>query len=78
MFRLYALKYAELNGRKRSGVFLNADPHEGDIDMAYFIWVAVGEDGRAIVIDTGFTPETAVKRGRVFLEHPRVLIAVEN
>lgn len=75
MFHLYALKYAELNGRRRSGIFLNADPHEGDIDMAYFIWVAVGEDGKAIVIDTGFTPETAVKRGRVFLEHPRELFA---
>jgi glyoxylase-like metal-dependent hydrolase (beta-lactamase superfamily II) len=75
MFRLYALKYAELNGRKRADVFLTADPHEGDIDMAYFIWVAVGEDGRAIVIDTGFTPETATKRGRVFLEHPNDLFA---
>ena len=75
MFRLYALKYAELNGRKRSDVFLGADPHEGDIDMAYYIWVAVGEDGRAIVIDTGFTQETAGRRGRVFLEHPTALFA---
>ncbi|MBP0440071.1 N-acyl homoserine lactonase family protein [Tianweitania sediminis] len=75
MFRLYALKYAELTGRKRSDVFLTADPHDGHIDMAYYIWVAVRDDGEAVVIDTGFTPETAAKRGRVFLEHPTQLFA---
>lgn len=75
MFRLYALKYAELNGRKRSDIFLGGDPHDGSIDMAYYIWVAIGDGGRAVVIDTGFTPQTAAKRGRVFLEHPTDLFA---
>jgi glyoxylase-like metal-dependent hydrolase (beta-lactamase superfamily II) len=75
MFRLYALKYAELNGRDRRDVFLGGDPHEGPIDMAYYIWVAIDEDGTAVAIDTGFTRQTAEKRGRVFLEQPTDLFA---
>ena len=73
-YALYALKYAELNGRKRSDVFLDSDPHEADIDMAYFIWVATGETG-TVVIDTGFTRAVGESRGRVFLEEPVDLLA---
>lgn len=74
-FRLYALKYAELNGRQRSEVFLGKDIHDRAIDMAYYIWVAVPRQGGATVIDTGFTEATARKRGRVFLEQPVDLLA---
>lgn len=75
MFRLYALKYAELNGRDRRDVFLGSDPHDGPIDMAYYIWVAIDQGGTPVVIDTGFTRQTAEKRGRVFTEQPADLFA---
>lgn len=75
IYELYALKYAELNNRKRGEVFLGGDPHDAMVDMAYYIWVAV-RDGNAVVIDTGFTAETAKKRGRVFLEAPERLLAL--
>jgi hypothetical protein len=55
LYELHAIKYGELNARKRSDVFVGGDPHDGRIDMDYFVWVAIGED-RVCVVDTGFGP----------------------
>ena len=71
MYQLHAIKYAELNGRKRTDLFVAGDPHDGRIDMDYFIWVAIHVDRRtAVVVDTGFGPEVAAKRGRSVLRSP--------
>jgi glyoxylase-like metal-dependent hydrolase (beta-lactamase superfamily II) len=69
MYQLHAIKYAELNARKRSNLFVGGDPHDGRIDMDYFIWVAIGTD-RVCVIDTGFSAEVSARRGRRFLRSP--------
>jgi glyoxylase-like metal-dependent hydrolase (beta-lactamase superfamily II) len=69
MYDLHALKYAELKGRKRSDLFIGGDPHDGRIDMDYFVWLAIGTAG-VCVIDTGFSAETAARRGRTLLRSP--------
>ena len=69
MYRLHAIKYGELNARKRSDLFVGGDPHDGRIDMDYYVWVAIGAD-RTCVIDTGFGAEVAERRGRRLLRSP--------
>jgi len=68
MYELHALKYAEMTGRRRSDTFIS-DPHDGPIDIDYFVWLAIGTDGPC-VIDTGFSAETAARRGRSVLRSP--------
>jgi Zn-dependent hydrolases, including glyoxylases len=75
MYELHAVKYAELNARKRSDLFVGGDPHDGSIDMDYFVWVAIGDD-RAYVIDTGFGPEVAAQRGRRYLQSPAESLSI--
>lgn len=67
-YSLYALRYATRDGKRRDH-FLGGDPHEGPMPMDYYIWLAVA-DGRAVVIDVGFTEEVAQKRRRTFLRSP--------
>ena len=69
MYQLHAIKYAELDARKRSDLFVGSDPHDGRIDMDYFVWAAVGAD-RACVVDTGFSAEVGARRGRTWLRSP--------
>src|SRR4051812_30005630 len=52
-YALYAIRYATRDAR-RAEHFIGGDPHDAPMPMDYFSWVAVGEDGRAVVIDTGF------------------------
>src|SRR6476620_1681873 len=75
MYQLHAIKYAELNARKRSDLFVGPDPHDGRIDMDYFVWVAIGVD-RVCVVDTGFSAEVGVRRGRRFLRSPVETLAI--
>ena len=61
-FRVYAVKYAEKDGR-RSEHFLGGDPHDGPMPMDYFVWAVVGSAG-TWVVDTGFTEEDSRQRQR--------------
>jgi glyoxylase-like metal-dependent hydrolase (beta-lactamase superfamily II) len=67
-YDLFAIRYATRAGR-RSDHFIGGDPHDGPMPMDYFVWAAVSAAG-AYVIDTGFTAETAARRGRTFLRCP--------
>jgi glyoxylase-like metal-dependent hydrolase (beta-lactamase superfamily II) len=75
MYELHAIKYGELNARKRSDLFVGGDPHDGRIDMDYFLWVAIGPE-RVCVVDTGFGPEVAARRGRRFIQSPVESLAI--
>jgi glyoxylase-like metal-dependent hydrolase (beta-lactamase superfamily II) len=75
VYELHAIKYADLNGRKRSDLFVGGDPHDGRIDMDYFVWVAVSA-GRAYVVDTGFGPEVAARRGRHYIQSPAESLSI--
>jgi glyoxylase-like metal-dependent hydrolase (beta-lactamase superfamily II) len=75
LYELHAIKYGELNARKRSDVFVGGDPHDGRIDMDYFVWVAIGEDC-VCVVDTGFGPEVAAQRGRRYVQSPAESLSI--
>ncbi|NDW03157.1 N-acyl homoserine lactonase family protein [Jiella pacifica] len=68
-FELFALRYANHGGRKQSDNFIGGDPHENGADLDYYVWVARRSD-RLFVIDTGFGPEAAARRGRTLLRSP--------
>lgn len=68
IYELFAIRYATRDAR-RADHFIGGDPHDGPMPMDYFVWVAIRE-GRAVVIDAGFTEETARKRKRTFLRCP--------
>lgn len=67
-FEVYAIRYATAT-RNRAEVFIGGDPHEGAIQMDYFVWVARNQD-HTIVVDTGFDAQTAGQRGRQLLREP--------
>jgi glyoxylase-like metal-dependent hydrolase (beta-lactamase superfamily II) len=68
-YALYAIRYATREAR-RPDHFIGGDPHDVAMPMDYFTWVAVGGDGRAVVIDTGFDEAMSKKRKRQFLRCP--------
>jgi len=67
-YRIYAIRYASRDAQRRDH-FLMGDPHEGDMPMDYFVWAIVGPD-ETIVVDLGFTEETAIERKRDFYRCP--------
>ena len=67
-YELFAIRYAT-RGAKRSANFLGGDPHDAPMPMDYFVWVARSQE-RTVVIDTGFTAETAQRRKRDYLRDP--------
>ena len=68
-FKLYALRYAHRAAR-RADNFIGGDPHDAPMPLDYFVWLAVAPDGRAILIDTGFTEEVAAQRKREWFRCP--------
>ena len=75
-FELFALKYATHGGRVVADNFLGAgDLHEASSDLDYYVWVARRSD-RAFVIDTGFGPEAADRRGRTLIRRPADAVAL--
>jgi len=67
-YQLFAIRYATRDGR-RADHFIGGDPHDGPMPMDYFVWAVVGA-ARVILVDTGFTAETAARRQRQFLRCP--------
>ena len=68
IYELYAIKYAEREGR-RGEHFYGGDPHDAPMPMDYFVWAAVAPE-QTVVVDCGFTAETAARRGRTILRTP--------
>ncbi|QKV19101.1 N-acyl homoserine lactonase family protein [Oricola thermophila] len=68
-YEVYALKYAERNGRTRADSFLFDDDHASPHAMDYFVWV-IRNDDRTIVVDTGYDEAEAARRGRPVLRAP--------
>lgn len=67
-FEVFAIRYARVN-RRAGENFIGGDPHDGPMDMDYFVWAAVGPE-RTFVVDTGFSVAMAEKRKREFLRCP--------
>lgn len=66
---VYALKYAERNGRTRAESFLDDDHPAAPHGMDYFVWV-LDNGTRQILVDTGYDATEADRRGRPILRDP--------
>jgi glyoxylase-like metal-dependent hydrolase (beta-lactamase superfamily II) len=67
-YQVYAIKYAQL-ARPAAENFVDGDPHDmSPMPLDYYVW-AVRNESRTIIVDTGFGPEMAAKRGRQ-ITHP--------
>ena len=62
-YELYAIRYGH-HPRKAAENFIGGDDHETDMPLDYFVWAIVGDE-RTLVLDTGFDPEVARRRGRI-------------
>ena len=62
-YEIYAVRYGH-HPRKAAENFIGGDDHETDMPLDYFVWAIVGAD-RTFVLDTGFDPEVARRRGRI-------------
>jgi glyoxylase-like metal-dependent hydrolase (beta-lactamase superfamily II) len=67
-YEVFAIRYATREAR-RADHFIGGDPHDGPMPIDYFVWVVAGA-GRVLLVDTGFTEETAARRKRQFLRCP--------
>lgn len=62
IYELYALRYASL-ATSRAHTFLGGAPDDAPLCMAYYVWLARSAE-HCVLIDTGFSAETARRRGR--------------
>jgi glyoxylase-like metal-dependent hydrolase (beta-lactamase superfamily II) len=74
--RVFAIRYAHREA-VRSEHFYDPsppDPHDAPMAMDYFLWLITG-DGGPVVVDAGFRPETAKRRGREVVADPIDVLA---
>ena len=62
-YEIYAVRYGH-HPRKSAENFIGGDDHETDMPLDYFVWAIKGA-GKTYVLDTGFDPEVAKRRGRI-------------
>lgn len=72
-YEVFAIKYATLE-RNAAENFIGGDPHETASNLDYFVWLARSK-ARTLVIDTGFDPEVAKRRGRRMTTPPGETLA---
>lgn len=68
---IYGVRFSTRTESFRGEHFYRGDPHaDGRMPIDYFMWAIVGTDS-TVVLDAGFTKETAEKRGkRPYLQSP--------
>lgn len=68
---VFAIRFAHRDASYRNEHFYrsHSEPHEA-MPISYYVWLVTGY-GRVILVDTGFTPEVAARRGdRAYLQTP--------
>lgn len=68
-YELFAIKYARHDRDAAQNFVGDPDPHEGNMPIDYFVWVAINEN-RTVLIDTGFNATAAAERGRDLFRCP--------
>ena len=63
---VYAVRYGH-HDRPSHENYIGGDPHDILEPLAYFVWVIKGTNG-TFIMDTGFDPAMAAKRGRVIVK----------
>lgn len=67
---IYAIRYATMSSRTPQMNFLQPDPHEtAASDLDYFVWL-IRQNGRNILVDTGFNETAARERSRKLAINP--------
>ena len=66
-YKIYILEYARRTST--TSQMLLGDLHNDPMPMSYFVW-AVTNSEHTVVVDMGFTPESAVKRERELIRTP--------
>lgn len=61
-YEIMAVKYGH-HARRSPQNFLGGDTHDVDMPLDYFVWV-IRSDKRTFILDTGYSEETGIKRGR--------------
>jgi glyoxylase-like metal-dependent hydrolase (beta-lactamase superfamily II) len=75
-YEVLALRYASTapDRPRRENFLPGMDLHDGPMPLDYFVWVIRSAD-RVVVVDTGFGPEAAARRGRILIHDPVDLLA---
>jgi len=73
-WQVFAVKYADRNGRTRKDSFLFDDNHDQPHAMDYFIWVLRRED-EILLVDTGYDEAEGARRGRPVRMNPAEALA---
>ncbi|MGW5643845.1 N-acyl homoserine lactonase family protein [Saccharopolyspora sp. NPDC003752] len=70
-FQVYAIRFAHREASVRGEHFYGHDPCALDAwPISYYVWLAAS-DSHTVLVDAGFTPETAARRGnRDYLQTP--------
>ena len=76
-WQVFALRFAENLGRFRYQHFMGieADPHDAPHPLVFYLWAARRDDGRVVVVDTGFDRARGQARGHDFLLEPEQALA---
>ncbi|MBV7459589.1 MULTISPECIES: N-acyl homoserine lactonase family protein [unclassified Acidovorax] len=74
VYEIYALRYATHEARRSSENYLAHDPHDNKgMPLDFYFWV-IRNGQRTVVVDTGFKPALAHKRGRTYFDEPATLL----
>ena len=68
-YEILALRYGIFDGRRQFQNYIMPDDHAADDPLDFLVFAIRGE-GRTIVMDTGFNPESAKRRGRSLICTP--------
>lgn len=74
IWEIYALKYAERNGRTRADSFMMDPHHDQQHDMDYYVWV-LKNGARSILVDTGYDDAESTRRARPIITQPSQMLA---
>ncbi|MGW4033432.1 N-acyl homoserine lactonase family protein [Streptomyces sp. NPDC004838] len=73
-WEITALRFARLSRHHRDALLMCPEPLAGrPLEMDYSLWVLRRGD-ETVVVDTGYSPELAARRGRTFLHDPMALL----
>jgi glyoxylase-like metal-dependent hydrolase (beta-lactamase superfamily II) len=67
---VYALRYAERSTQRQNHFYGPIDRPLEPMSISYFVWLILTSDG-PVLVDTGFTADTAARVGRRYLQSPR-------
>lgn len=71
--RIFILRYAQRISQRQHHFYGAIDRPEEPMPISYFVWLITGPHG-PILVDTGFTAETASRYSRNYIMSPRDLV----